>query len=615
VEYGDGELRYVRLGEREVVRRLYVAVRDANWGTVPGRMANEQVESDTDTFRIRFAMIHREGEIDFAWRGSIDGAADGTIRFAMDGEARSSFRRNRIGFCVLHPIRECAGAQLRCRQADGTERGSTFPDLIAPHSPFHELQWLSHEVEPGVWAELEFKGELFEMEDQRNWIDASFKTFCTPLRIPFPVTVAAGEEVRQSVTLRLSGASRAPRADRASAGAEVNIQETSIGPLPAIGLGLAAEASPPTPREAERLRALQTAHLRVELRLSDPTYPEELRRSVEQATAIGSGLEVALTLSDRGDEELAGFVDRLRALRPPVRRWLVFHENDWATSEPWIRLALRHLAAFDATIPLVSGTTANFAELNRHRPPVELLGGICYSAQPQEHASDNASLVETCAALGDTLRTARSFAGGRPVLVTPITLRRRVNPYATGPAPPGGLPARVDPRQMALLGAAWTLGSLKALAEGGASSTTWYETVGWLGVMEAADDCPKPGLFPSRPGMVFPLYHVLADANEWSDATVVASSSNRPLQAEVLAFRSGQGLRVLLANLQDESVAVAVSGLGEVARVRTLDETSFERATMAPEQFRAEAGTQHETAGGRLMLDLKPYAYVRMDVA
>ena len=34
-----------------------------------------------------------------------------------------------------------------------------------------------------------FNGETFEMEDQRNWTDASFKTYCTPLSLPYPIKI------------------------------------------------------------------------------------------------------------------------------------------------------------------------------------------------------------------------------------------------------------------------------------------------------------------------------------------------------------------------------------------------------------------------------------------
>src|SRR5262249_1291876 len=150
----------------------------------------------------------------------------------------------------------------------------------------------------------------------------------------------------------------------------------------------------------------------------------------------------------------------------------------------------------------------------RRRPPVGVLDGICYTAHPQEHASDNRSLAETLAGLSATAEGARRLGGGLPLSITPITLHKRVNPYATGEAPdpaPDSLPPRVDVRQMSLFGAGWTLGSLHSVAEGRASSVSYYETTGWLGVMETERGSPLPDRFPSLPGAVFPMYHVLAD--------------------------------------------------------------------------------------------------------
>ena len=55
VVFESGDLRYVRLGDREVVRRIYVAVRDRNWGTVPARLADVTIEEQPDRFLIRYA--------------------------------------------------------------------------------------------------------------------------------------------------------------------------------------------------------------------------------------------------------------------------------------------------------------------------------------------------------------------------------------------------------------------------------------------------------------------------------------------------------------------------------------------------------------------------------
>ena len=41
------------------------------------------------------------------------------------------------------------------------------------------------------------------MEDQRNWTDASFKTYGTPLKNPSPVEVKAGTKISQTFALTL----------------------------------------------------------------------------------------------------------------------------------------------------------------------------------------------------------------------------------------------------------------------------------------------------------------------------------------------------------------------------------------------------------------------------
>ena len=134
----SGMLRRIKHGDREVLRGIYAAVRDRNWGTVPGVIHETAREMGEQFFHIEFESLHRQGEIHFVWRGVIHGAADGRIRYEFDGEARKSFLRNRIGFCVLHPIAECAGQQLQVLPSQHQQRGSIpgapgrAPDEFAP---------------------------------------------------------------------------------------------------------------------------------------------------------------------------------------------------------------------------------------------------------------------------------------------------------------------------------------------------------------------------------------------------------------------------------------------------------------------------------------------------
>jgi hypothetical protein len=259
---------------------------------------------------------------------------------------------------------------------------------------------------------------------------------------------------------------------------------------------------------------------------------------------------------------------------------------------------------------------ANFLELNRAPPPWDQLDGVCFSAHPQEHAFDNASLVENLEGLASAIESALVLSKGSPVEVGPITLRKRLNPYATGPAAepgPGEPHARVDRRQMSLFGAGWTLGAIKHLAEQRAARATFYETTGWLGVMESESGPPLPEKFPSRPGQVFPMFHVFADVNELGGGEILPSRSSHPLAVDGLVLRRGRATRVLLANFTPRDLEIRIDGLGRGARIRRLDAMNALQDAKAARQFRAEPGSTHATIGGRYTLAMGPYALARLD--
>ncbi|HXI49948.1 MAG TPA: hypothetical protein VNH84_00520, partial [Candidatus Saccharimonadales bacterium] len=166
-------LRRLRLGDHEVVRGLYAAVRDENWATITPRVTLREQEVKSDSFRLAFDCACQRGGIDYFWRGEVTGDSTGSIRYSFDGEARSEFLRNRIGICVLHPITECAGRPVAVAHTDGTIEQGSFPRDISPHQPFFDVRGLSYEVaNTGITAQLEMTGDAFEMEDQRNWTDA-----------------------------------------------------------------------------------------------------------------------------------------------------------------------------------------------------------------------------------------------------------------------------------------------------------------------------------------------------------------------------------------------------------------------------------------------------------
>jgi len=303
-----GEIRDIRMGSREVLRRVYVAVRDRNWRRVPAVLHDVRKMIGQESFDLQFAVENRLDEIDFHWTGSIVGQSNGTISFIMEGTARSTFWRNRIGFCVLHSSAELAGSRCSIETVDGECLDGEFPRYISPHQVFSKIRAISHEICRGVQAEVRLEGDVYEMEDQRNWSDASYKTYCPPLSLPFPGETLAGSTVSQAVTVAVKGNIPKISPEPADQPIIIELREARTV-LPRIGLGLTPGVGPLSSGSIDRLRALGLTHLRVDLRLNDGAYESQLQRATNDASRLGLALEVALFITDDAQRE----IEELRA--------------------------------------------------------------------------------------------------------------------------------------------------------------------------------------------------------------------------------------------------------------------------------------------------------------
>ena len=614
--FANGELLNILWRGREVLHRIYAAVRDRNWGTVPLEPSNLNIEQRHDSFQIMFHAHHQQNEINFAWKGTIEANARGQLVFSMDGEALSTFFRSRIGFCLLHSVEHCAGKPFHALRPDGVQVSGVFPEAIAQEQPIagtEAMAALAWDPLIGLRVNIEFAGDVFQMEDQRNWTDATFKTFCTPLDLPWPVEIHQGARISQRIMLSVEEHQPAVTVSFRKEPVSITVGIGAPLPMPAIGLGVASHREPLAPKEVDWLRALHLSHLRVDLRLWEPDWKDALQRAIVQTRQLGCELEAGVFVSDSAQEELAELAKTVAQERPAIRRSLIFHQSENATSERWILLARKFLHS-----PIGSGTNANFSELGTFQPHVNGLDFVSFSIHPQEHTFDQASVMETLPIQKQVVQNARRIHGGLPVIVSPVTLKPRFNPNAMGPekaAEPGELPAQVDARQMSLFGAVWTVGSLKYLCESGVDSVTYYETTGWRGVMEREAGSPLPEKFRSIPGAVFPVYHVFADIGEFAGGQVLSARSTEPDKVVTMSIFKGGKRRVLAGNLTGEKLQVTLRDLAGRVRVTTLDESSVLKAMTDPQAFRRS----EPAIGGRsregFVIELRPYSIIRIDTA
>lgn len=588
LSYEHGALRYVSWNGCEVIRRIYPAVRDRNWGTPAARISLLEQDLRPDSFCLAYEAVIDDAAVGFRWRSEISGGADGRIEFSFEGTATRGFLRNRIGFCVLHPVRECRGARCRVQGSDGRWRDSRFPDLVDPVNPFNELTGLMHEVATGLWCRVTFVGDLFEMEDQRNWVDGSYKTFCTPLHRPFPVFVEQGTMVSQRVRLDWQGSlTRGSPSLRPLP--SLSLEPDSPRPIPALGVSQASDGERLTAAEVHRLRAARFCHLRTEISTCDPGAAARLRAAAKESVALQTTVEAVLTVGPDARAELLRLREELADLRLPCTRWIVLSATADCADGTLPSLARGILLPVAPASTFGGGTDFWFAQLNRTRPAAAGMDHVSFTITPQVHGNDEGSLLESLEAHSDVIETARSIYGELPIVVSTVTLRMRNNPAATSSVPVmkrDSPPPDVDPRQPSLFAAAWTLASFKQLAGAGVAAVSYYETCGSKGLMERATGSRFPAFFQSQPGAVFPAYHVFADISEFHGGSAHRVRTSRPREVDGLWLQHGVRHRLIACNLSLHPQEVHVRGPIGAVSIRRLNADTAALAMHDPTAFR-----------------------------
>jgi hypothetical protein len=107
-------------GHREILRQIFVSVRDRHWREISPTEWNCSV--DEARREVSVEAQHTSDLVDFRWRGRLEVAANGRrVRFAFEGEARRPMEICRLGLIVLHPVESMLGAQIGARGRDGEQ--------------------------------------------------------------------------------------------------------------------------------------------------------------------------------------------------------------------------------------------------------------------------------------------------------------------------------------------------------------------------------------------------------------------------------------------------------------------------------------------------------------
>jgi D-apionolactonase len=478
VEAEDGRLR-IRWAGVEVVRQIDCPIRDADWRT----LAVEETGLDIEERPGGFGWRRRFRTADGVVRGELVVAATadagrGALTAGLTLTAARATEVNRAGFVVLHPIAGVAGTPLEIRHPDGAGEATAFPLRISPGQPALGIAGLRHAVD-GIEVAIDFEGEVFEMEDQRNWTDASFKTHCRPLALPRPYRLEAGETVRQTIRISLRSTGAGPRPPAAAGAATAVMPRITLAHEPALAGALAGV---PAPAALARL-AVDGLLLRIDAERPElPPLPVTAPVTLEIVTGADPRAGIAAVAAAC---RAAGLAPR-RVIGLP-RPYLASHQPDgpWPEGPAPIDLVPLLRAGFPGA-EIGGGMLTNFTEFNRCPPDPARIDFASFGTTAIVHAADDRAVIETLEALPQVFESAQALVPGRPLHLGLVSIGMRSNPYGAAVAanPEGRRIAMAmdDPRQREPFAAAFAIGAAAAAARAGVASFAPAMCAGPLGL-------------------------------------------------------------------------------------------------------------------------------------
>ena len=394
------------------------------------------------------------------------------------------------------------------------------------------------------------EGNKFEMEDHRNWMDASYKTYVCSLLDPWPYTLKKGEAFTQSVTLTIAGKPAAKTSSKSGGAISVTLGKAK-GRMPSIGVGVPMAEAQHAVDKADLIAAAKPGQLvfQIDGRKKNQTEAAAAFRALKERTGIPATLEIVLPAKAPAAEEVDAIAGALRAAGFKPDAVVITQMHDLKsfqpnTPRPWGPTYEEMAAAARKAFPGVAlggGMLSYFTELNRKPAPKGVFDFITHTACPIVHSADDLSVMETLESLPWIIGSTRAMIGTSPYHMGPTSIPCRDNPYGAQEAanPNNGRVclSDMDPRQRGLFAAAWNLGLVAAAAKGRLDAVSLGAVTGPQGLIYRKASYMQPG-FDGGDAAVYPVYHILAGLGRASGAKHIETESGAPGKIATLAHES-----------------------------------------------------------------------------
>jgi hypothetical protein len=527
----------------QIIDLLYTAIRPSDWSTLKSDEYAADLKIRGNDYEITITESFTSALVATT---KIILSAGNTFSVEYELKGLAEYSVNRWGICFCLDTADWMGASVISsgnsysllrdispqRVVDGVVQG-LFPES-------HEMQFIAADQR---YLKVVSNGKVLEAEDQRNWTDNTYKIYSGSLKEPRPFTTSPGSSWKQNVNFEVG----VPKQNNSD---PTKILVREIEALPSIGLQFNSDPLL-TPDDLEKaLVLLEIDHLRVN---AESLTPQKI------ATTASNGLilETAL-LSSNQNEILKAEVVQLSERVPAGSRLLIQREGREVVEAD-------DLPKNESLNTFIPGTDAYLVDL--HREKFEFTNSVSYSITPTVHSADTETIFKTLSTQKESIEFAQKYLAPQ-VFVSPITFSARGNPE-TGHSRDQRINFADRDSAMhirTIEGAAWTLGSIYAVASAGAFSGSWHELFGEHGIIYLQSGAIK----------FSPVFHAISalGAHHAHQITIATSLDN-----SWVAFENRETKTILVASLRPWSLEITAKVLAGYKSMQSLRGEDCDKAS------------------------------------
>jgi D-apionolactonase len=536
-------IRNIRYEGVQIIDLLYTAIRPSDWSTLKSDEYAADLKISGNDYEITITESFTSALV-ATTKVILSAGNTFSVEYELKGLAEYSV--NRWGICFCLDTADWMGASVLSsgnsysllrdispqRVVDGVVQG-LFPES-------HEMQFIAADQR---YLKVVSNGKVLEAEDQRNWTDNTYKIYSGSLKEPRPFTTSPGSSWKQNINFEVG----VPKQNNAD---PIKILVREIEALPSIGLQFNSDPLL-TPDDLEKaLVLLEIDHLRVN---AESLTPQKI------ATTASNGLilETAL-LSSNQNEILKAEVVQLSERVPAGSRLLIQREGREVVEAA-------DLPKNESLNTYIPGTDAYLVDL--HREKFEFTNSVSYSITPTVHSTDTETIFKTLSTQKESIEFAQKYLAPQ-VFVSPITFSTRGNPE-TGHSRDQRINFADRDSAMhirTIEGAAWTLGSIHAVASAGAFSGSWHELFGEHGIIYSQSGAIK----------FSPVFHAVSalGAHHAHQITIATSLDN-----SWVAFENRETKTILVASLRPWSLEITAKVLAGYKSMQSLRGEDCDKAS------------------------------------